>query len=74
MEEYRLIFGNQSIGNDVKYTLIRETVMYVFLKKEHNPIHIFRVHKKSLNVKGIKQGKNGYKWNLPKAIILEKIS
>jgi hypothetical protein len=71
---YQLLFANQSIDSKERYELVRETKMYVFLKKiTKEPIFIFRVHKKTLNVKGIKYGENGYYFDVPKARFLIKI-
>ena len=72
-KKYRLLFANQSEdskGND--YDLVKETTMYVFLQKPNEP-HIYRVNKKTLSVKGIKNGKGGYQWDAPKARSLKKI-
>ena len=70
--QYKLLFRNQS--KDSKgaiYDLVRETKMYVFLRQE-NGFHTFRVHKNTLNVKGINNEK-GYKFDVPRAISLEKV-
>lgn len=72
---YQLLFANQSIYSKVRYELVRETKMYVFLReiaKEPSP-YIFRVHKKTLSVKGIKEGKNGYKFDVADARSLKKV-
>ncbi len=37
------------------------------------PSFIFRVHKKTLNVKGIKEGENGYRFDVPQALALSLI-
>lgn len=69
---YHLSIANQTYS--AEYELLRETKMYVFLRQiTKNPPHIFRVHKKTLSVKGIKEGKLGYKFDAPKARILIKI-
>lgn len=74
VQEYKLIFANQSIDTTVKYKLVRETSMYVFLEQiTKEPNFIFRVHKKTLNVKGIKSGENSYKFDVPTAISLIKL-
>ena len=65
---YQLLFANQSADSKVRYELVRETKMYVFFKRNHkNPQYIFRVHKKTLSVKGIKEGKNGYQFDVANA-------
>lgn len=71
---YKLFFKGMSIDskNNV-YELTRETKVYLFLKQLGTDNFIFRVNKKSLNVKGIKQGDNGYFFSVPKAIKLDKI-
>jgi hypothetical protein len=72
--EYQLLFANQS--DDQKgtiYSLIRETKTLVFLHQPNSP-HMYRVHKASLRVKGIKTGANGYKWDAPKAISLKLLA
>jgi hypothetical protein len=68
--QYYLIFKNQSKDTSTIYDVVKETDKYVFLT---NGIHDFRVDKKTLSVKGIKNGKDGYSWDLPKAIALEKV-
>lgn len=71
---YKLLFANQSVDSKTRYELIRETKVYVFLREiTKEPVHILRVHKKTLNVKGIKEGKNGYKFDIPCVITLEKV-
>ena len=71
--QYQLLFRNQSIySKNSIYNLVRETKMYVFLRQE-NGFHTFRVHKTSLNVKGIKEGKNRYTFDVARAIILKKL-
>lgn len=71
---YKLLFANQSVDSKTRYELIRETKVYVFLREiTKEPVYILRVHKKTLNVKGIKEGKNGYKFDIPCAITLEKV-
>ena len=70
---YQLLFANQAIDSKVRYELIRETKMYVFLRPiTKDPEYIFRVHKNSLSVKGIKQGKNGYKFDVADARSLKQ--
>lgn len=71
---YQLLFANQSIDSKVKYKLIRETKMYVFLIDTRGSTFIFRVHKKTLNVKGIKYGENGYSFDVPSAVSLNLIN
>jgi len=74
-KEYKLLFANQSVDTNVKYRLVRETSMYVFLEQiTKEPMHIFRVHKKTLNVKGFKNEKNGYSFDVPSAISLTLIN
>lgn len=71
---YRLLFANQSIDTAKKYSLVRETAMYVFLQEiTKEPQFIFRVHKSTLNVKGIKEGKGGYQFDVPQAKSLDLI-
>lgn len=71
---YQLLFANQSIYSTVRYELVRETKMYVFLREiTKEPVYIFRVNKKTLSVKGIKEGKNGYKFDVADAIHLKKV-
>lgn len=72
---YQLLFANQSVDSKVRYELVRETKMYVFLReitKEPSP-YIFRVNKKTLSVKGIKEGKNGYQFDVADARSLKKV-
>lgn len=74
MTQYKLIFANQSIDTTKTYSCIRETKMYVWLKENtKEPTFVFRVHKKTTKVKGIKEGLNGYKFEVPTAIILIKL-
>lgn len=71
---YQLLFANQSTCSNVEYELLRETKMYVFLRQiTKEPPHIFRVHKKTLSVKGIKEGKFGYRFNVANAKSLKKV-
>ncbi len=72
---YQLLFENQSVDFKVRYRVIRETKMYLFLEQKTKlPIHIFRVHKKTLNVKGFKYGENGYSFDVPSAISLKLLN
>ncbi len=71
---YKLIFENQSTDIKARFTLERDTKMYLFLRQVGNPCHIFRVHKKTLNVKGIKEGKDGYRFDIPTAIWLDYVN
>lgn len=72
---YQLLFANQSADSKVKYELVKETATHVFLREiTKEPQYIFRVHKKTLGVKGIKEGKNGYQFDVAKAKKLTKIS
>ncbi len=72
---YQLLFANQSIDSDIKYHVVRETKMYLFLEKITTlPVYIFRVHKKTLNVKGFKYGENGYSFDVPSAISLKLLN
>lgn len=73
MSEYKLLFANQSVDTNKKYLLVRETKMYVFLAEIGKNPFIFRVHKNTLNVKAIKTGEDGYRFDVPKAISLKKI-
>lgn len=74
-QTYKLLFANQSVDTKTRYQLVRETKMYVFLEKiEKEPHYIFRVHKTTLSVKGIKAGKGGYRFNVANAIQLIKIN
>ena len=74
MNQYKLIFANQSINTTKTYSCIRETKMYVFLSENNTQTNfVFRVHKNTLNVKGIKEGLNGYKFDVPTAISLIKM-
>jgi len=71
---YQLLFANQSADSKVRYELVREAAMYAFLREiTKEPQYTFRVHKKTLSVKGIKEGKNGYKFDVADAIKLTKI-
>lgn len=74
--KYKLLFANQSSDTTKRFSLIRETKSYVYLKEIglHEPNFIFRVHKKTLNVKGIKEGDNydGHQWDVPTARFLQK--
>jgi hypothetical protein len=71
MKIYKLLFANQDIDSAERYELVRETKMYVFLRPiTREPQFIFRVHKVTLSVKGIKEGACGYKWDVPTAISL----
>jgi len=73
IQEYKMIISNQT-DYEQKYKLIKETSMYVFLQQiTKEPTFIYRVHKKTLNVKGIKQGKDGYKFDVPRASKLIKL-
>lgn len=72
---YQLLFKNQSVDSKVKYHVIRETKMYLFLEPITKlPIHIFRVHKKTLNVKGFKYGENSYTFDVPSAVSLKLLN
>lgn len=71
MSKYYLKIANQIEGEI--YDLVRETKMYVFLFQT-NGVHTYRVHKTSLNIKGIKYGKNPYRFDVPKASILKRLS
>lgn len=71
---YRLLFANMSISTKKRYELVRETKSYVFLREiTKEPVFIFRVHRKTLNVKGIKPGDDGYRFDVPRAVSLELI-
>lgn len=72
-DKYNLVFQNQSEEQGRKCKVVRETAMYLFLVEEKNPLFIERVHKKTLNVKMIKEGKDGYRFDSPKAMFLKKI-
>lgn len=72
---YQLLFANQSVDSKVRYELVRETARYVFLREiTKDPRFIFRVNKKNLSVKGIKEGENGYQFDVPNAISLKKLN
>ncbi len=72
---YQLLFRNQSVDSITKYRVVRETKMYLFLEEvTKEPIFIFRVHKKTLNVKGFKYGENGYSFDVPSAVSLRLIN
>lgn len=48
--------------------------MYLFLQEiKPEPTFIFRVHKNTLNVKGIKEGDKGYQFDVPQAKSLIRI-
>lgn len=69
-----MLFANQSIDYSKRYIVVRETSMYLFLQEvTKDPNFIFRIHKNTWNVKGIKEGKDGYRWDVPSAIQLKKI-
>lgn len=71
---YQLLFANQSSDSAVKYEKVRETLMYIFLKEvTKEPTFLFRVNKRTLNVKGIREGKDGYMFEVPSAISLKKL-
>lgn len=69
---YQLLWANQGVDNKDRYKLIKETPMYFFFKKIPNASFVFRVHKKTKNVKGIKEGKNGYQFDMPRIDIINK--
>jgi len=71
-KKYKLVFANQSEDSSATYNLIKETENYVFLENPKNKSigHTFRVNKKTLTVKGIKEGKEGYMFDVPKAVNL----
>ena len=71
--EYKIIFANESIDTKKRYSLFRETKMYWFFK-EWGCDFIFRIHKNTLNMKGIKEGANGYRWDIPTPISVIEIS
>lgn len=72
---YQLLFKNQSVDSINKYRVVRETKMYLFLEPITKlPIHIFRVHKNTLNVKGFKYGENGYSFEVPSAVSLKLLN
>ena len=72
--QYQLLFANQSADSKIRYESVRETKMYLFLKEiTEEPRFIFRVHKKTLSVKGIKEGKNGYCFDVPNAVSLQAL-
>ena len=74
MATYQLLFKGQSIDDKTRYEVVRETKDYLFLKEiRKEPSFIFRVHVRTLNVKGIKEGKNGYRWDAPSAVRLTKM-
>ena len=68
---YKLLFANMSVGTKKRYELVRETKSYLFLRElTKEPVFIFRVHRKTLNVKGIKPGENGYRFDVARAVSL----
>ena len=72
---YQLLFANQSIDSKISYRVVRETKMYLFLEQiTKQPIYIFRVHKKTLNVKGFKVGENSYRFDVPSAVSLKLLN
>lgn len=72
---YQLLFKNQSVDSINKYRVVRETKMYLFLEPITKlPIHIFRVHKNTLNVKGFKYSENGYSFDVPSAVSLKLLN
>jgi hypothetical protein len=71
-KKYKLVFSNQSEASADIYNVEKENDNYVFLSKNRMP-HILKVNKKSLMVKGIKDGKDGYQWDVPRAIKLIEI-
>lgn len=72
---YQLLFKNQQVDSINKYRVVRETKMYLFLEEVTKlPIHIFRVHKNTLNVKGFKYGENGYSFDVPSAVSLKLLN
>jgi len=73
IRKFKLLFRNQAINTTITYTLVRETKDYVFLKRDQGtPYFTFRVHKRTLNVKGINE-KEKYKWDIPTAVRLIEI-
>jgi len=72
---YQLLFKNQSVDSIIKYRVVRETKMYLFLEEvTKSPIFTFRVHKNTLNVKGFKYGENGYSFEVPSAVSLKRLN
>jgi uncharacterized membrane protein YsdA (DUF1294 family) len=73
LDEYKLVFENQSIDSASQYIAIQETKFHVFLKQKHSSEkHVFRVNKKTLKVKGINNGPTPYQWDAPTAILKMK--
>lgn len=72
MQKYHLVFANQAISDNSIYDCVRETKRYVFLKQP-NSEYTFRVSKNTLNIKGIKEGENGFTYDVPTAIRLIKM-
>lgn len=74
MATYNLLFKGQSIDTKTRYEVVRQTKVHLFLRQiTKEPVFIFRVHIRTLNVKGIKEGKDGYRWDVPRAIVLQKV-
>jgi len=70
VRKFKLLFRNQGIDTTITYTLVKETKDYVFLKQDYGtPYFTYRVHKRTLNVKGINE-KEKYKWDIPTAVRL----
>lgn len=72
MGKYHLVFANQAKGKHTIYECIKETKRYLFLTQPDG-IYTLRVSKSTYNVKGIKNGADGYRFDIPTAIFLEKI-
>jgi hypothetical protein len=72
MQKYHLVFANRGMDKNSVYDCTKETKRYVFLKQP-NAEYTFRVSKNTLNIKGIKDGENGFTFDVPTAICLKKI-
>jgi len=66
LDEYKLVFENQSIGEASLYIAVKETKLHLYLiQKDGSEKHIFRLNKKSLKIKGMNVGENPYQWDVP---------
>ena len=69
---FKLLHKNESVDTKTRYKLERETKMYVFLSDTRGSDFIWRVHKNTLNIKGIhKEGL--YEFDVPRAISCQEI-
>ncbi len=71
MNMYQLLCETQS---NIMCQLIRETKMYLFLKRtDIHSNYVIRVNKKSLNLTIINYDEDGYKINMGRAVKLTKM-